>query len=229
MRPNVAYTKILELHLHMQNYQPTSAKIRVLLVFILSALVFYAGYRFALTPNASSREGTSLGSILDLISKRYVDTINAADLESKTLQSILQELDPHSVYIDAKDVTRANEGLVGNFQGIGVEFLIYKDTVRILKCIPGGPSEKAGLHAGDCILNVFSKSRKQITLMGKETTEDSVFKYLRGPESSKIEMEIYRFGAKKPEKITLERAEIPIESIDCAFFIKPYKIGRAHV
>ena len=132
MRPNVTYTKILELHLHMQNYQqnyqPTSqqssAKIRVLLVFILLAMVFYAGYRFALTPNASSREGTPLSSILELISKRYVDTINAADLESKTLQSILQELDPHSVYIDAKDVTRANEGLVGNFQGIGVEFLI---------------------------------------------------------------------------------------------------------
>ncbi|MBD0369084.1 MAG: PDZ domain-containing protein, partial [Flavisolibacter sp.] len=97
---------------------------------------------------------SALQEALDLIRSRYVDSVKVDSLQDDALQGLMSELDPHSVYIPATYLNEANEDIVGNFQGIGVEFNIISDTVNILYVIPNGPSDKAGLQIGDKILKV---------------------------------------------------------------------------
>src|SRR5665648_176547 len=93
-----------------------------------------------------------LSSILNIIESNYVDSVNRNDLEETAIPAILKKLDPHSVYIPAKDFVRTNEPLQGNFEGIGISFNMLTDTILVLSTIPGGPSEKLGLLPGDKIL-----------------------------------------------------------------------------
>ena len=97
---------------------------------------------------------TSLQEALDLIKDRYVDNIGIDSLQDDAINEVMNHLDPHSVYIPASDVTSANEDLVGNFEGIGVEFNIFEDTVHVLYVMPSGPSDIAGLRIGDKIIKV---------------------------------------------------------------------------
>lgn len=204
----------------MQSTSPFKQSLRTIWIFAIAALCFFGGY-YSSKKNNGEQYDSNISQLLNLIRERYVDSITAPELEQKSISAILEQLDPHSVFLSAKEVSRANEGLIGNFQGIGVEFLIFKDTVRILKCIADGPSEKAGLHSGDCILEAENEKQKKYTLCGTNITEEGVFEALRGPENSKVKLKICRLGSQQCETLELTRAEIPIPSIDCVRMLKP--------
>ena len=102
----------------------------------------------------ASNNRSTLQEAIDLIRKRYVDSVKIDSLEAKAINEMMTELDPHSVYLPPVDLQEANEDLAGNFEGIGVEFNVFNDTVNIVYVIPNGPSDKGGLQIGDKVLKV---------------------------------------------------------------------------
>jgi len=158
--------------------------------------------------------GEKINSLLDYIEYQYVDTINKSDLVEKTVTAMLQNLDPHSSYIPASEFEMTNESLEGNFDGIGVEFNIIKDTIRIISVIEGGPSEKAGLKAGDRLIKV-----EEINMTGPKISNKEVFDKLRGKSGSIVNITIFRHGILKPVVYKITRGTIPIYSIDASYML----------
>lgn len=156
---------------------------------------------------------SSLQEITDLVNSKYVDELNQDSLKNVVIEDMLAHLDPHSVYIPAKNLADANEELQGNFQGIGVEFQMFNDTVNVLNVIENGPSFKAGLQVGDKITRV----NDSIALTGKSVKADDVRKQLRGPGGSVVNVTIIRDGNTK--KVAITRGTIPILSVDVAYMI----------
>ncbi|MRR24526.1 S41 family peptidase, partial [bacterium] len=128
--------------------------------------------------------------------------------------STLRNLDPHSVYISAKDVEEENEPLQGNFEGIGIQFNLLNDTIIIISPIPGGPSEKVGILAGDRIISIAGE---KVTGVGMNTT--GVQKRLRGPKGTKVDVTIFRKGEKELLDFTITRDKIPVNSLDAAYMV----------
>lgn len=143
---------------------------------------------------------------------RYVDSVSFDSIQGKAIEEMMTELDPHSVYLPPVDLAQANEDLAGNFQGIGVEFNIFNDTVHVVYVIPGGPSEKAGLTVGDKIIRVNDS-----LLIKKGISVNDVKKYIKGPGGSIAKIELLRNG--KPMKVEITRGTIPVSSIDAAYLI----------
>jgi len=164
----------------------------------------------------SGNSYSKITSLLEYIKLDYVDTINEKQLVEKTVTSMLQSLDPHSSYIPASDFAQVNEPLEGNFEGIGIEFNIINDTIRVITPISGGPSEKLGIKAGDKIVKVDGKNIAGIKITNKE-----VFEKLRGKEGSEVLVTILRSGAGKPIDFKITRGEIPLYSIDISYMVKP--------
>ncbi len=160
----------------------------------------------------SSRDHSSLQEALDLIRLKYVDSVNIDSLEGRAIQEMMNELDPHSVYFPPVELKEANEDLAGNFEGIGVEFNIYSDTVNVVYVIPDGPSDKAGLRIGDRILQVGDSP-----LTGKGYGIDEIKTLIRGKRGSKAELQIFRAGKKLPISIT--RGTIPVPSVEAAYML----------
>jgi carboxyl-terminal processing protease len=159
---------------------------------------------------------TKITSLLEYIKLDYVDTINEKQLVEKTVTSMLQSLDPHSSYIPAADFAQVNETLEGNFEGIGIEFNIINDTIRVITPISGGPSDKLGIKAGDKLIKVDGKAIAGIHISNKE-----VFEKLRGKEGSEVLVTILRGGVKQPIDFKITRGEIPLYSIDISYMVKP--------
>jgi carboxyl-terminal processing protease len=155
-----------------------------------------------------------LSSILNYISSEYVDTISIEDLTESTIPSILEELDPHSVYIPARDLTKFNEPLVGNFSGIGVQFNMVDDTVAIVNTIPNGPSEIVGIFAGDRIVKVNGRN-----VAGVKLPSDSIVGMLRGPKGTTVKVEVMRRTEKDLLDFEITRDDIPLYSVDVAYMI----------
>ncbi len=128
-----------------------------------------------------------INSILNIIEADYVDTVNRAELVEAAIPAILKKLDPHSVYIPAKDLQRANEPLQGNFDGIGISFNMLTDTILVISTIPGGPSEKVGLMAGDKIIYV-NYSR----VSGRKLSDEKVMGMLKGPRGTVVRITLMR-------------------------------------
>jgi len=164
-------------------------------------------------PNAGIKK---YNTAMQIIRFAYVDTINEAKLVEKALIETLKELDPHSLYISKKDVQRANEPLEGNFDGIGVQFEILKDTITVVHPIPGGPSDKLGIMSGDKIIKIEGE-----TVTGKKITNQFVLDHLRGKRGTKVTVSIYRKGKKDLIDFSIIRDKIPINSVDAAYMIKP--------
>ncbi len=164
-------------------------------------------------PNSSTMKYSTLMQYLKYF---YVDTINESKLVEKAIVETLKELDPHSAYISKKDVMKANEELVGNFEGIGVQFEILQDTITIVHPIVGGPSEQLGILSGDKIIKIETEN-----VTGKKITNQFVFDHLRGKKGTKVTISIYRRGNKDLIDYTITRDKIPINSIDAAFVIAP--------
>ena len=164
---------------------------------------------------SSSSSGGTLPEVLDLIKNRYVDALPQDSINDATIDDLLSHLDPHSVYIPASDFNDVNDELMGNFQGIGIEFQMFNDTVNIVRVIKDGPSDKAGLQVGDKLLNADDS----IGLAGKKLNADDVRKKLRGNAGSTIKITLLRNGTQKIYNI--RRGNIPVSSIDAAYIIAP--------
>ncbi|MBI2271615.1 MAG: S41 family peptidase [Bacteroidetes bacterium] len=186
------------------------------LVFaLLLVLGIYIGYRYSFINNpTTTANNDKIAKLLSYIQKRYVDTVNQTQLEDKALNTLLQNLDPHSSYVTAKEAQAMNEPLQGNFGGIGIEFNIIKDTIRVVSAISGGPSEALGIQAGDMIVKIEGKSAA-----GVRITNQQVIGKLRGESGSKVNISVKRRGVKKLIDFSIIRGEIPIYSIDAAYMI----------
>jgi len=155
-----------------------------------------------------------LSNVLNYIEEEYVDSVNRDVLVESAIPEMLKQLDPHSVYIPAKDLQRVNEPLEGNFSGIGVEFNMPEDTVVIINTIPNGPSELVGILPGDRIVEV-----DDTIIAGVNMSTSSIVRKLKGPQGTKVEVTIARPGEKEPMKFEITRDEIPLYSIDVAYMI----------
>jgi len=154
------------------------------------------------------------GRLLRLLDGYYVDTVNVDKLTADAIVKVLSELDPHSVYISREEVEKMNEPLKGNFEGIGISFNIFKDTLLVMTTIPGGPSEKVGLQAGDRIVEVDGKN---IAGIGLENSD--VFDMLRGKKGTKVELKVLRKPSNKLLDFTIVRDKIPIYSLDASYML----------
>lgn len=170
--------------------------------------------------NTSSNK---LNALLHIIDEQYVDTVNMFNLVEEAMPQILAELDPHSSYIPAKDLEAVNSDLKGSFSGIGVQFTIQDDTIHINSVIPGGPSEKVGLLAGDRIVEVDDSS-----FVGKIVTNEEAMRRLKGEKGSKVKLGIYRPGEKDILHFTIVCGDIPVKSIDAAYMVND-KFGYVKV
>jgi carboxyl-terminal processing protease len=153
---------------------------------------------------------------MSLIEQLYVDQMGADSLAEMAIPVILGELDPHSVYIPAKDRQAVSEPLEGEFDGIGVMFNMLTDTVVVLNVIPSGPSDKAGVQNGDRIIRINDS-----LVAGRKLPQNDVVKQLRGPRGTKVTLGIERSGATELVPITVERGVIPLKALDAAFMITP--------
>ena len=170
----------------------------------------FSGNRLNIINSGSNR----LNNLLHIIDDQYVDKVNIDSLVEKAMPQILAELDPHSVYISAKDVQLATDDLKGSFFGVGIEFVIREDTVHVQGVIANGPAEKAGVIAGDKIISVDDKP-----FVGKGVTNEEAMKRLKGPKDTKVKIGVMRYGEKKPQYFTITRGEIPMKSVTAAYML----------
>ena len=186
----------------------------------LSAIVgifigtFYAnhfgGNRLSIINSGTNK----LNNLLHIVDDQYVDTVDIASLVEKAMPQLLSELDPHSVYISAKDKQLAEDDLRGSFSGVGIEFVIRKDTLRVQNVIKNGPSERAGVLAGDKIVEIDDSA-----FVGSSITNEEAMHRLKGPKDTKVKLGIVRRGEKELRYITITRGEIPMHSVNAVYML----------
>lgn len=170
----------------------------------------FSGNRLNIINNGSSR----LSNLLHIIDDQYVDSVNINDLVEKAIPQILAELDPHSVYISAKDVETANNDLKSSFSGIGIEFVIRQDTIQVQNVIKNGPAEKAGLLAGDKIVAIDGKP-----FVGTQVTNEEAAHRLMGPKGTKVSVGVMRYGEGGMKNFTITRDNIVTKSITATYML----------
>ena len=170
----------------------------------------FSGNRLSIINSGSNK----LNDLLHIVDDQYVDTVNVDDLVEKAMPTILSELDPHSVYISQKDVQQANDDLKGSFFGVGIEFTIRKDTIHVQNVISNGPSERAGLLAGDKIVEIDGE-----TFVGKEVTNEEAMHRLKGDKDTKVEIGVKRGKEKTLRHFTVTRGEIPMKSVTAVYML----------
>ena len=170
----------------------------------------YSEKRFYIYPRVDK-----LNNILNYIEKEYVDKVSKKDLVEKTIPKLLEELDPHSQYIPAKDLQRVNEPLEGNFSGIGIQFNVLNDTLIVINTVANGPSEKVGILAGDRIVKVNEEA-----VAGVKMPSDSIVKRLRGPKGTNVSVLILRRNVDELLTFNIIRDDIPLYSVDVGYIIK---------
>ena len=188
-------------------------------IFFLSLLIaFLFGVAIAINFLPSKKMNTrnshlaKINEVMNYIDRYYVDSVNTDSIYDVAINSILQSLDPHSAYIEPEANKTMMESLEGSFEGIGIQFNIMNDTVMVVSTISGGPSEKAGLRAGDRIVSVNGKS-----IIG--STNDQVFKLLRGKKGTKVKVGIKRLGFDDTYTYEIKRGVIPTYTIDVSYML----------
>lgn len=166
---------------------------------------------------------SKLDTILDIIDRSYVDDIDTDSLLETSFAGLLSHLDPHSVYIPASDLQNVNEELSGSFSGVGISFNLLNDSINVLEVISGGPSEKAGLLAGDKIVSI-----NDTIVAGQNWSDVKVRASLRGPKGSVVKLGIKRHTSNKVLTFEVIRGDIPVTSIDASYMIAP-KIGYVKI
>jgi len=183
----------------------------LLLVSMLSKVGFSQNNYNTLDPDETIKKYSTL---LFLINNYYVDTLDMPKLTEKAIVQTLRELDPHSAYIPKKSVEKSNETLVGSFEGVGITFQLFKDTILVVSPIPGGPSDKVGIMAGDKIVTVDGEDA-----FGKDITNSWVVDHLRGKKGTHVIVGIHRKGNADLIEYEIIRDKIPINSLDAAFML----------
>jgi carboxyl-terminal processing protease len=191
-------------------------------IFIFAALAFgvvlggwlnFPQQNYFLVNNNSKNK---LNKLMDFIDSEYVDDVKSDSIINLTIDNILAQLDPHSVYIPPSEQAQVAESMRGEFLGIGVNFYMYNDSLAIIKPVENGPSEKAGIKAGDRIL--YADKTK---LFGRKLPNDSLFSKLKGVEGSEILITVFRKSENKKIKFKIKRGVVPIKSIDAAVLLNP--------
>lgn len=172
----------------------------------------FSGNRLSIINNSSNK----IIDLFHLIDDQYVDTVNIPELVEKAMPQILKELDPHSTYISATKVEESMQDLKGSFSGIGVQFTLYKDTIRVVKVVKGGPSESVGIQAGDRIVNIDGKP-----YVGDTISNDGTMARLKGPKGSVAKLGIKRAGQKQLLTFSITRGDVPIKTVDAAYMAAP--------
>jgi carboxyl-terminal processing protease len=200
--------------------ESTMKKLQVWLP-LLFAVVMIIGMRvgFRLREKMPQGQGffdrpnrTALQEVIDLVEKNYVDPIKTDTLADDAVEAMLQHLDPHSIYIPASHLQEVNEDLQGNFEGIGVEFQIIRDTVHVVTVLPGGPSDKAGVKFGDKFLSVSDSA-----VAGVGITSEKIKNLLRGAGGTAVSVKMLRQN--KPLSVQITRGTIPLYSVDAAYMV----------
>ncbi len=163
----------------------------------------------------NNSNGSALQEILKLIGEKYVDNVGTDSLKDAAINDMLSHLDPHSIYIPPASLQSVNEDLQGNFEGIGIEFQIFNDTVNVVNVLAEGPSEKAGVEVGDKIISI----EDTIPMAGIRITPGDVRRLLRGEGGSAVKITMLRDGKRLPLIIT--RSTIPVPSVDVSYLIAP--------
>ena len=175
----------------------------------------FSGNRLNIINSSSNK----INDLLHIIDNQYVDTVNISNIVEDAMPKIIEELDPHSKYISAKDATTANEDLKGSFCGVGVQFTIKNDTVHVAGVIKGGPSEKVGILAGDRIISIDGEE-----YVGKEVTNEETMHRLKGEKGTEVKVQVLRRGQHTPISFTIQRGDIPLKSIDATYMLND-KLG----
>lgn len=198
-----------------------------LIAAAILAAGMWLGYCLADGDSATDSQ-RKLARVFELIGDEYVDELDIDSIVESTIPVLMQNLDPHSVYLSAAERDEANQKLDGSFSGIGIQFQQIADSVCVVEVISGGPSERAGLRPGDRIV-----AASDTTLVGSDITADRVRSLLRGPQGSVVEITVVRHSVEEPMKFRIERNAVPIESIDAAYltdgnvgYIKVNSFGR---
>jgi len=190
-----------------------------LLFAVVAAFAMFVGARFSThsKPDNGNYDPDALfQEVMMHINNDYVDKPDDNKLTQAAIEGVLKQLDPHSVFIPAAELKETNEELQGNFEGIGIEFNILNDTIFVVTPISGGPSEKLGIRAGDKIIKIDGK-----TVAGTGFKESDVFKNLRGPKGTEVNVSIYRAGNPGLLDFKITRDKIPIYSIDASYMAAP--------
>ena len=194
-------------------YAPLAIGIAVAIgIFLGNYLSFETESRTSLF--GSNFKNQKVQRLLNYIDEEYVDEVDTDSILDVAINNILENLDPHSIYIPASMHQQVKENMAGSFVGIGVQFRMYNDTLFVINVLKGGPSFKAGLHNGDRILMASSD-----TIYGKNIVSDSIIGKLKGKDGTDVELKIYRPTSKKTFIKTITRGKVPIKSVDVAYMV----------
>jgi carboxyl-terminal processing protease len=198
------------------NNDKASIRLPMLLGLTLAGGMLIGAMFFGGTRSLSNigRGYTKYKEILQLIESNYVDTVNTDELVDYSITKMLEKLDPHTVYMNPQDAIAGRSQLEGGFDGIGVEFNIYKDTVYVVTPLAGGPSEAVGILSGDKLIKV-----DELSLTGPKIDNGAVFKLLRGKRGTDVKLTVLRRGDKQPKVFTVTRDRIPTYSVDASYLI----------
>ena len=180
-------------------------------LFVVFFLIFVKG---EVKAQIFGSQSLKFSKTLDYINKYYVDSVDSEELVEKAIVAMLEDLDPHSNYLTSEEVKAMNEPLHGNFEGIGISFNIFKDTIIVISPISGGPSEKLGIMAGDRIIKVDGEN-----VAGVGITNQGVFDRLRGEKGTKVNVSILRRGVDELLQFEITRDKIPIFSLDASYMV----------
>ena len=175
---------------------------------------FYANHFSGNRLNIINSGSNRLSNLLHIVDDQYVDKVNIDSLVDMAIPQILADLDPHSVYIPAKDAQAVTDDLKGSFSGVGIEFTIRKDTIHVQNVVKNGPAQRAGILAGDKIVSVDGK-----TFVGKVVTQDEAMRRLKGPKDTKVKIGVVRYGQKAVKYFTVTRCDIPQRSITATYML----------
>lgn len=175
---------------------------------------FYANHFSGNRLNIINSGSNRLTNLLHIIDDKYVDKVDLDSIVENAIPQILAELDPHSVYISAKDVQATGDELKGSFSGVGIEFTIREDTIRVQKVVSNGPAEKAGIIAGDKIVSVDDKP-----FVGKIVTNQEAQYRLKGPKGTKVKIGVVRYKQKQVKYFTVTRSDIPQKSVIATYMM----------
>lgn len=181
--------------------------------YYLALLLAFAG-SIAIQAQLTSSNALKMALVMEKVSRYYVDSIDETEVAEEAIEHMLHELDPHSSYLSREEMEELNEQLEGEFEGIGVSFNILEDTIYIIRAIPGGPSEKVGMMAGDRIVKVDEE-----TVAGTGITTKDVQRLLKGPKGTMVDVSIHRRGVIGLLEFTITRDKIPVNSLDAAYMV----------
>ena len=175
---------------------------------------FYANHFSGNRLNIINSGSNRLSNLLHIIDDQYVDKVNIDSLVDMAIPQILADLDPHSVYISAKDAQATTDELKGSFSGVGIEFTIRQDTIHVQNVVKNGPAQRAGILAGDKIVSVDGKP-----FVGKIVTQEEAMRRLKGPKDTKVKIGVMRYGQKAVKYFTVTRGDIPQKSVTATYML----------